>query len=214
VSDKSSCNAQANRALAHELACALATRGFYHEKSKPIMKKLKSSAGIALIFFILITGILAVSVSILIYGYRQHLRQAKLMFDQEEVDEAIAAAKVQYIQDGSPGGVTYYYDEAAKKVYDAKGFKGAVPITGYGRSAERENRKGQTGAAGIPNRGGKDGGQFLAIAVEGDDQVSARWQGPLLTQYDYELMTHDEKLRLTNDQKDQIEQDKKKNGEN
>lgn len=176
------------------------------------MKKLKSSCGIGLIFFLLLAGIIAVSISIILYGYGLHLRDAKLMFDQEEVDEAIAAAKVAYLQDGSGGEITYYYDEATKQVYDASTYEGPVPIKGYGRSSEKANRRGETGAAGIPNRGGRDGAQFLAVFVSNETDFTARWQGPLLTQYDYELMTHDEKLHLTNDQLDQIEQDKKQGG--
>ncbi|MEE0955965.1 MAG: hypothetical protein U0L49_09175 [Eubacterium sp.] len=177
------------------------------------MKKLKSKSGLALIFFVLISGIIAVSISIVVYGYQIHLRQAKLMFDQEEVNEAISCAKVAYLQSPSASGVTYYYDEVTKEVYDASSYKGRVPIAGYGRSAEKDNRKGQTGAAGIPNKGGRDGAQFLAIAVESDSEISARWQGPVLTEYDYDLMTRYEKLRLTDSQMEQIEADRKSRGE-
>ena len=63
----------------------------------------------------------------------------------------------------------------------------------------------ETGAVGIPNLGGENGAQLLAITFEDDEHVNIRWQGNVLTPYDLELMTTAEQERLTTQQLNQIE---------
>ena len=172
---------------------------------KECRAKLRSKSGIGLIFVILITSILAVCASILYLGYQQHLKNSRLLFDELTVTTAERVAKETYILDLRSDGVTYYYDGIHRNVYDASTFTGKVDLEGYGRSYEPENANGETGAVGIPNKGENGGAQFLAVSVELDGTIHSRWQGAWLTGEDYELMTPEERDRLTIDQLNQID---------
>lgn len=172
---------------------------------KACREKLRSRDGIGLIFVILIGAILAVCASILYLGYQQHMKNSRLLFDELTVTTAQRVAKETYILDITTGGITYYYDAIHKSVKDASSYEGKVPISGYGRSYESENKNGETGAVGIPNKGKDGGAQFLAVSVEMDGTIHSRWQGAWLTAEDYELMTTGERERLTIEQLNQID---------
>ena len=167
--------------------------------------KLRSKSGIGLIFVILIAAILAVCASIVYLGYQQHLKNSRLLFDELTVTTAERIAKETYILDIRTNGVTYYYDGIHREVFDASTFTGKVDLAGYGRCYESENAHGETGAVGIPNKGENGGAQFLAVSVEMDGTIHSRWQGAWLTGEDYELMTPEERERLTVDQLNQID---------
>ena len=167
--------------------------------------KLRSKSGIGLIFVILIAAILAVCASIVYLGYQQHLKNSRLLFDELTVTTAERIAKETYILDIRTNGVTYYYDGIHREVFDASTFTGKVDLAGYGRCYESENAHGETGAVGIPNKGENGGAQFLAVSVEMDGTIHSRWQGAWLTGEDYELMTPEERERLTIDQLNQID---------
>lgn len=167
--------------------------------------KLRSKSGIGLIFVILIAAILAVCASIVYLGYQQHLKNSRLLFDELTVTTAERIAKETYILDIRTNGVTYYYDGIHREVFDASTFSGKVDLAGYGRCYESENAHGETGAVGIPNKGENGGAQFLAVSVEMDGTIHSRWQGAWLTGEDYELMTPEERERLTVDQLNQID---------
>ena len=175
------------------------------ERMNQSREKLGSERGIALIFVVLIAAIAAVSISIIFLGYQQHLKNSRRLFDEVTVSTAERVARETYILDLKSGGITYYYDEIHRTVTDASTFEGKVPIPGYGRSYASENKRGETGAIGIPNRGKDGGAQFLAVSVESDGRIHSRWQGPWLTAEDYELMTTAERERLTIDQLNQID---------
>ncbi len=156
---------------------------------------------IAVIFF---CGMFAVQM------YIRHLNDAKMTFDRNQVENAIKAAKVQYMEDGFGEDVTYYFDAVNSRML---GWDEIGKIEGYGRSERKHNANGETGAVGIPNLGGKNGGQLLALSVEDSGRVvHPRWQGHTLTAYDYTLMSVSEKRRLNTEQKDQIEKDAAKTG--
>ncbi len=172
---------------------------------KECRAKLRSKSGIGLIFVILVAAILAVCASIFYLGYQQHLKNSRLLFDELTVTTAERVAKEAYILDLRSNGVTYYYDGIHRNVFDASTFKGKVDLEGYGRCYASENANGETGAVGIPNKGEDGGAQFLAVSVEMDGTIHSRWQGPWLTGEDYELMTPEERDRLTIDQLNQID---------
>jgi hypothetical protein len=171
---------------------------------KAVLDRIKDSRGISRLAAILLAGVAAMCVLFIADGYIRHLQQAKLLFDQTQVANAIKLAKVQYMEDGEPDGITYYFDAERSEMV---GWDQIGRINGYGRSSRAQNADAQTGAKGIPNTGGKNGGQFLAIAIENADDISARWQGHRLTAYDYTLMTPEERARLTTEQLGQIELD-------
>ena len=174
------------------------------------MRKCRESRGIAWITFVVLVLTIAISALFIWDGYMAHVNRAKLLFDQTQVSNAIKAAKVQYMQDGFPDGITYYFDAEGSRMTD---WSKIGEIKGYGRSDEKHNTRGQTGALGIPNLGGKGGAQLLAITMEDEDTIFVRWQGQRLTYYDYDLMTEKERSRLTKEQWRQIELDVEKSGE-
>lgn len=172
---------------------------------KECRERLRSRSGIAMIFIVLIIAIIAVCLSIVYLGYQQHMKNSRLLFDELTVTTAERVAKETYILDLRGNGVTYYYDGIHRDVIDASTVEGKVNLEGYGRSFEAENKKGETGAVGIPNKG-KDGGpQFLAVSVEADGTIHSRWQGEWLSGEDYDLMTPEERERLTVEQLNQID---------
>lgn len=171
-------------------------------KNKPI-NKILSSSGLALPHYLLIAGIVAVLLSIAAQGYIHHIWDVRMTFDQEEVDEALKLGANQYLSDGRTGAVTYYYDAAEKAMTDREGMK---RIVGYGRSRAAQNKHQETGAVGIPNRGGKDGAQFLAISFDAaGTNETARWQGQTLRYYDWTIMTKSERDGLTDAEFDMIQ---------
>ena len=172
---------------------------------KECREKLRSNSGIALIFIVLIGAIAAVSLSSLYRGYQQHLKNSRRLFDEVTVTTAERVAKETYILDIRTGGVTYYYDGIHRSVTDSARYDGKVDLEGYGMSYASENRNAETGAVGIPNKGEDGGAQFLAVSVESDGTIHSRWQGPWLTAEDYELMTPEERERLTQAQLKQID---------
>ena len=172
------------------------------------MKKCRESSGITWITFLVLILTILLSGLFIVDGYINHLHHARLIFDQTQVSHAIKEAKIQYMQDGFPAeGITYYFDAEGSQMVD---WTGISRITGYGRSDEKHNRRGETGAVGIPNLGGKDGAQLLAISVEDEDSITVRWQGNRLTYYDYSIMTEKEKGRLSTEQWRQVQADIKK----
>ena len=174
-----------------------------------IRKKLRSRRGMTWPVLLLLCGIAAMLLLFAVEGYIRHLDDAKMTFDKQQVYEALELAKVQYLSEGCPAGTTYYYDAERAKMVP---FDEIVNIVGYGRSDAAHNRHGETGALGIPNLGGRNGGQLLAIAVENDDTFNARWQGKRLTVYDESLMSAQELARLTDTQRLQIEADRQRGG--
>ncbi len=167
--------------------------------------KLRSTRGIGLIFVVLLVAIAAVALSILQLGYQQHLKNERRFYDENTVLTAERVARETYILDMKSGGITYYYDAVKRTVTDASTFKEKVDIPGYGRCSEAENKNCETGAVGIPNTGGENGAQLLAVSVETDGTIHSRWQGQHLTLYDYKLMTWPEKKRLNIYQLNQID---------
>ena len=174
---------------------------------KRCREKLRSESGIAVIFIVLIAAIIAVCASIFYLGYQQRMKNSRLLFDELTVTTAERVAKETYILEIISGGITYYYDDVHRSVMDASTFEGKINIKGYGRCYESENRHGETGAVGIPNKGENGGPQILAVSVEADGSIHSRWQGRYLTAQDYELMTAAERDRLTVEQLRQIDSD-------
>jgi len=116
-------------------------------KPNPAVCRLSETDGAALTIVLLVIGVVIVAALFVIEGYIQHVRDAKMTFDSEMVDEAEDCAIVQYLSDGAPaGGVTYYYDAAKKQCYNAANFTWRIGITGYGLSSAKMNSKGETGA--------------------------------------------------------------------
>lgn len=167
-----------------------------------IKEKIESRKGLSRLAAILLVAVIAMCVWFIAEAYQKHLHDARMTFDQDQVNVALRNARVQYLTDGCPAGITYYYD-AENATF--RSFDEVNLIHGYGRCYESENLHGETGAVGIPNRGGPDGAQFLAIAFEDGDHCVIRWQGRFLTPYDMELMSTAEQARLTTEQLQQIE---------
>ena len=163
-----------------------------------LREKLKREDGIGLAEAMLLVLILGILLLFLRDGYIRHVQEIRLTFDREQVDEAVSLAQRQYLTEGRSGPVTYYYD-AERKCLTGK--DGSARIRGYGRSLAAQNRRGETGASGVPNKG-KDGGpQFLVISLKADGaEPSARWQGPVPDYQDYLLMTKEERDGLTEEE--------------
>lgn len=171
---------------------------------------IRNERGITNLTTVLLIAVIFFCGMFVVRMYVRHLNDAKMTFDRNQVENAIKAAKVQYMEDGFGGDVTYYFDSVNSRML---GWDEIGKIEGYGRSDRRHNANGETGALGIPNLGGKNGGQFLALSVEDSGTVvHPRWQGHTLTAYDYTLMTVSERRRLNTEQKDQIEKDAAKTG--
>lgn len=217
---------------------------------KHFRTRLRDRRGLAAVHYILMVLIVLVLLMFVVDGYMRHLQDIAMTCDCEEVNEAVACAKTQYLMDGAPGAVVYYYDAETKQVYTRDHFpaQDRVDLKGYGRSLEFQNRKAQTGAIGVPNRGDEryrkaigrlddgttttsndvthnrtffdnirqnvtglgdsDGAQFLAISFSADGQLSmVRWRGPVLYYYDYRMMSAEEKVALTGEERALIAED-------
>lgn len=172
-----------------------------------IKEKLHSRHGISTAVALLLCGIAAMLLLLVVEGYLRHLDDAKMTFDKQQVHEALELARMQYLGDGCPGGITYYYDAERGKMVS---FDEIGDIVCYGRCSAKQNRRGETGALGIPNLGSEGGAQLLAIAVEDEDTFNARWQGKRLTVYDESLMSAAERERLSDTQRLQIEVDRQR----
>ena len=175
-----------------------------------IREKLRSCRGLSRIVFLLLCGIAAMLLLLVAEGYLRHLDDAKMSFDKQQVHRALELARIRYLGDGCPAGITYYYDAERGEMVS---FDEIGDIVGYGRCSAAQNRHGETGALGIPNLDGEGGAQLLAIAVEDENTFNARWQGKRLTVYDESLMSAAERQRLSDTQRLQIEVDRQK-GEN
>ena len=167
-------------------------------------RRLKSRSGIATLVFLLVIAVSIMAAIVGYYEYQRYLEKMKLLLDKEQVVAAERCARNTYLLDMLSGAITYYYDADTKMCIDASQIEGAALIKGYGRSSQKANREGETGALGIPNKGDEGGAQFLAVTIEEDGSTNMRWQGPLLTAYDYQLMTPAERERLNQSQRDQI----------
>ncbi|MCI5746928.1 hypothetical protein [Eubacterium pyruvativorans] len=170
-------------------------------------RKLEENAGMALITILLLAGVITLTLMILWSGYQQHVRDRNRTFDRDQVREAEALARHNYLSEARSGGVTYCYDGIHHRMVPPDR---AGRIRGYGRTAGADNRHQETGARGIPNRGGRNGAQFLAVSVEEDGTVSAYWRGKTLTVYDYNHMTGGERKRLTLSQYREIRLDRQR----
>ena len=71
-----------------------------------------------------------------------------------------------------------------------------------------------TGAKGVPNFGGENGSQLLAITVADGEIINIRWTGKKYTVLDYELMTVRERNALDPKDLDEIEKDREQMREN
>lgn len=174
-----------------------------------IRTKLRGCRGMSSLVVLLLCGIAAMLLLFIVEGYIRHLDDAKMTFDKDQVHEALELAKIQYLSEGGGGPVTYYYDAEHGRMVS---FDEIGSVVGYGRCSAAQNRHGETGAVGIPNMGGRNGAQILAIAVENDNTFNVRWQGKRLTVYDESLMTEQELSRLTDVQRLQIEADRQRGG--
>lgn len=172
--------------------------------------KLRSRCGMSIVVFLLLCGIVAMIALFVADGYMKHLDDVKMTLDKDQVHEAMELARYQYMGDGYPAGITYYYDAERGSMVS---FDEIGNIVGYGRCSAEQNLHGETGAVGIPNLKGKGGAQILAIAVEDENTFNARWQGKRLTVYDESLMSALERARLTEAQRLQIDLDRQR-GEN
>ena len=118
-------------------------------------KNLSESRGLATIHYILMILILLIILMFFADGYIKHLQDAARTYDAQEVNEALTLAATQYLFDGAPQKIIYYYDAETKQVYPREHFRrnDRVDIKGYGRTLAYQNRNNETGAVGIPNRG-------------------------------------------------------------
>lgn len=170
-------------------------------------RKLEDRTGLAVITILLLAGVIVLSLMILWSGYQQHVSDRNRTFDRDQVREAEALARNDYLSENRSGGVTYCYDAVHHRMVPPSR---AGRIRGYGRTAAKDNRHQETGARGIPNRGGRNGAQFLAVSVEENGSTSAYWRGKTLTVYDYHLMTKGERNRLTVSQYREIRLDRQR----
>ncbi len=176
-------------------------------KSK-MLRKLHSEDGVILPIVLLAIAVIAATVFfVAIPGYQEHLRNAKIQADTQSVATAKDVASVTYLQDGGGSLVTYYYDERSHKCLPRSKIGDIEP---YGRCSEEDNRNGVTGAKGVPNFGGENGAQLLAITIADGDIINIRWTGKKYTVLDYDLMTIRERNALDSEALDEIEKDRRR----
>ena len=158
--------------------------------------KLKSRRGVSV--FLVLTGILlviAILLIVLIPGYMDHLKDAKMTYDVQSVETAKEVALVEYMQSAGAGLVMYWYDELSHKVVATK--EEAAAIKGYGRSSQEQNRGNVSGAAGVPCLPQEDGGpQLLCMTVSGDSINNIWWSGNRFTYWDYFYMDQTDRTLL------------------
>ena len=177
--------------------------------SDRIPQRLRDEKGMIVAIAIMLTAVLAAAVLfVVIPGYQQHLRDAKVEMDSTSVATARDVASITYLQDGNPDLITYYYDEINHKCVLLDEIDSIEP---YGRSAEADNLNGETGAKGIPNLGKDNGGaQLIAITFKNNEILNIRWTGKKCTVLDYDLMTVEEHNALTTKQQDELEKDRER----
>ncbi len=174
-----------------------------------IKRQLRDEQGMIVAIAIMLTAVIAATILfVVIPGYQQHLRDAKVEMDSTSVATARDVASITYLQDGNPGLVTYYYDELNHKCLPLDEIDSIQP---YGRSEEAQNQKGETGAKGVPNLGEDNGGaQLIAITFKDNEILNIRWTGKKCTVLDYDLMTVEEHNALTTKQLDELEKDRQR----
>ncbi len=167
---------------------------------------IRNEDGMILPIAILLVAVIACSILfIVIPGYQEHLRNARIETDSTSVATARDVASITYLQDGAQGLVTYYYDELTHTCLPLPKLSSIEP---YGRTSAEDNKNAITGAKGVPNFGTEGGAQLIAITIQNDQIINLRWTGKKCTVLDYELMTVAERNALTDRQKDEIEADR------
>lgn len=162
--------------------------------------------GMILPIAILLTAVIVCCILfVVIPGYQEHLRNARIETDSTSVATARDVASITYLQDGAQGLVTYYYDERTHKCLPLSELSSIEP---YGRTSGEDNKNAITGAKGVPNFGTEGGAQLIAVTIQNDTIINLRWTGKKCTVLDYELMTMAERNALTDQQKDEIEADR------
>lgn len=173
-----------------------------------ILRKLHREDGVILpIVLLAIAVIAATACFVVIPGYQEHLRNAKIQADTQSVATAKDVASVTYLQDGGGSLVTYYYDERSHQCLPRSKIGDIEP---YGRCSEEDNKNAVTGAKGVPNFGGDHGAQLLAITIADGDIINVRWTGKKYTVLDYDLMTIRERNALDSEALDEIEKDRER----
>ena len=173
-----------------------------------ILQKLHSENGVILPIVLLSIAVIAATIFfVIIPGYQEHLRNARIQADTQSVATARDVASVTYLQDGGGDLVIYYYDERSHKCLPRSQIGDIEP---YGRCSEKDNRNGVTGAKGVPNFGGDCGAQLLAITIADGDIINIRWTGKKYTVLDYDLMTIRERNALDSEALDEIEKDRQR----
>lgn len=175
---------------------------------KRLQQKLHSDRGVILPIVILSIAVIAALVLfVVIPGYQEHLRNAKIQADVQTVATAKDVASVTYLQDGGGDLVTYYYDELSHKCLLRKDIDRIEP---YGRCSAKDNKNNVTGAKGVPNFGDNGGAQLLAITIADGTIINVRWTGKKYTVLDYDLMTIRERNALDAEARDEIEKDRER----
>jgi len=141
----------------------------YHREK--LLDKIKNKNGLSILHYLVMVVIVAILLMFVVDGYIRHLQDVCRTYDSEEVDEALMIAKIQYIFDGAPARVIYYYDADTKQVYTRDKFSrdDRIDIRGYGRTLAYQNRNQETGAVGVPNRGNE---KYRVTATNYDDGVT------------------------------------------
>ena len=179
---------------------------------RKLHEKLMQRDGMILPIVLLSVAVIASTILfVVIPGYQEHLRSARIQADVQSVATARDVASITYLQDGGGFLVTYYYDERSHKCLPRTKLKDIEP---YGRCSEEDNRNNVTGAKGVPNFGGENGAQLLAITVADGEIINIRWTGKKYTVLDYELMTVRERNALEPKDLDEIEKDREQMQEN
>ncbi len=175
---------------------------------RTIKSCIQNEDGMILPIAILLTAVVVCCILfVVIPGYQEHLRNARIETDSTSVATARDVASITYLQDGAQGLVTYYYDELTHKCLPLSKLSTIEP---YGRTSQEDNKNAVTGAKGVPNFGTEDGAQLLAVTIQDDTIINIRWTGKKCTVLDYELMTMAERNALTDQQKDEIEADRQR----
>ena len=146
---------------------------------------------IPVMVLLILLGIALVLI-IVIPGYRNHLKNARMTADKQSVVTARDVSSITYLQDGAAGLKIYYYDEIH---HTCRSRDEIGRIEPYGRSSK--NLSGETGAVGIPNMGDRGGAQLLAVSVQIGEPVNLRWTGKVWSYLDYYYMIDAERATLT-----------------
>ena len=96
-----------------------------------IKEKLHNCRGMSRVVFLLLCGIAAMFLLFAVEGYLRHLDDEKMTFDKLQVHRALELARIRYLGDGCPSGITYYYDAERGEMVSFDEIGGIVC---YGRS--------------------------------------------------------------------------------